>query len=238
MDDDSLLAFGKKQYTKYRFVNKNTIASRDCLAKGWCKFFIEENYWRSCALSLAHQQDYNQAIALLNQLIDCHPQNAVDYNNRGLVYFQSGDLEKAFHDYNTALYINPDLASAYNNRANCYAACGQLQIALSDYDKALDLDPRNVRAWINRGITLRDLCRYSEAIEDFEMALLFGQLKSHIWAGRGRTYHLWGDWNYAIADYERALAQITLVIDPPNTHSYRLLIQVEKWLEELLNPQP
>ena len=194
---------------------------------------LEERYLRSCALKLAQQGDYTKAIALLSYLIDHHPENAVDYNNRGLIYFQSGDKQKALRDYNKALDLNSKLASAYNNRANYYAACGQLTAALSDYEQALDINPHHVRAWINRSITLRDLEEYGEAIENLEIAMLFGQLKGHIWAERGRTYHLWGDWNCAIADYRRALAKLPLLKDK-DVIGYRLRLQIETWLNELL----
>ena len=194
---------------------------------------LEERYLRSCALKLAQQGDYTKAIALLSHLIDHHPENAVDYNNRGLIYFQSGDSQKAISDYNKALDLNSKLASAYNNRANYYAACGQLTDALADYEQALDLNPHHVRAWINRSITLRDLGDYAEAIENLEVAMLFGQLKGNIWAERGRTYHLWGDWNCAIADYRRALAELP-PLNSEDVAGYRLRLQLENWLNELL----
>jgi tetratricopeptide (TPR) repeat protein len=194
---------------------------------------LEERYLRSCALKLAQQGDYTKAIALLSHLIDNHPENAVDYNNRGLIYFQSGDSQKAICDYNKALDLNSKLASAYNNRANYYAACGELTAALADYEQALDLNPHHVRAWINRSITLRDLGEYGEAIENLEIAMLFGQLKGNIWAERGRTYHLWGDWNCAIADYRRALAELPS-LNHQDVSGYRLRLQLENWLNELL----
>lgn len=194
---------------------------------------LEQRYLRSCALKLAQQGDYTKAIALLSHLIDHHPENAVDYNNRGLIYFQSGDGDKALCDYNKALDLNSKLASAYNNRANYYAVSGQLIDALADYEQALDLNPHHVRAWINRSITLRDLGEYAESIENLETALLFGQLKGHIWAERGRTYHLWGDWNCAIADYRRALAELPFLKNQGG-FSYSLRFQIENWLNELL----
>lgn len=136
-----------------------------------------------------------------------------------------------------ALELNPKLVSAYNNRANYYAATGKLEAALEDYDRALDLNPGHVRAWINRGITFRDLGQYEEAIEDFEAALLFGDLEGHIIAERGRTYHLWGDWNCAIADYRRALTYLPSYGSKKGEPSFRLRLQVENWLDELLHPQ-
>jgi tetratricopeptide (TPR) repeat protein len=197
---------------------------------------LEDSDLRSHALKFAEQGDYQTSIVLLNQLIARHPENAANYNNRGLIYFQSGLKQKACADYNTAIQLDPNLASAYNNRANYYAACGELNAALADYDKALDLNPSHVRAWMNRGITLRDLGQYEEAIYNFEVALMFGQFESNIIAQKGRTYHLSGDWNCAIADYRQALDKLTSDSWKLDGSGWRLRLQVEDWLDELLSP--
>jgi len=196
---------------------------------------VPDSDLRSCALARSQQGDFALAIDLLSQLIYRHPENAIDYNNRGLIYFQHGQRDQAILDYNKALTLNPKLASAYNNRANYFATCGQLNLAIADYDEAINLNPSHVRAWLNRGITLRDLGEYALAVENFEIALLLGQLEGHIYAERGRTYHLWGDWNCACTDYRRALGQL-----PSNGHNEqagRLRVQVDAWQSDLLDCQ-
>jgi tetratricopeptide (TPR) repeat protein len=233
MDHYSFLGDRTPKNPLYKKDHKNTAYTK---TKCSSKSSLDEKYLRSCAVKLAHQGDYIEAIALFNQLIANYPHNAVDYNNRGLIYFQSGEYQKALSDYNTAIHLNPKLASVYNNRANCYAAYGDLLTALADYDQALDLNPHYVRAWINRGITLRDLGEYNTAIDNFEIAMLFGQLEPNIWAERGRTYHLWGDWNCAIADYYRALGYMASFDNNEDISSYRLRLQLESWLDELLFP--
>lgn len=191
-----------------------------------------EQQLRASVQEKADRGDYPEAIALLNQLIECHRGSAIDYNNRGLMYFRNGQLLEAIADYNKALELNPRLDSAYNNRANCHAAQGNLAAALADYEMALDFNPGNLRAWINQGITFRELGLYDMALDNFEFALALGRrLKERIYAERGRTYHLRGDWNCAVADYHRALAQL------PATAKYcRYKQQVEAWLNQLLNP--
>ncbi len=188
---------------------------------------------RQRALAEAHQKNYGEAIALFNLLIERNPSNASDYNNRGLVYFQSGQMDAAIADYNQAIDLNPGLDSVYNNRANYYAVAGQLFEALMDYDTALDLNPSNVRAWINQGITFRELEMYDQAIESFDLALCFGQLEGHVYAERGRTYHFSGSWNGAIADYQRAIDALSAQREPS---AARLSTRVEVWLTELLSP--
>ncbi len=237
MNIHSFLADDDQHSKQYKYVLNSTNKVQEQRKNDRSASTFGNSYLRSFALKSAQKGDYTEAIALLSQLISRHPHNAVDYNNRGLIYFQSGEKQKAFCDYNTALKLNPYLASAYNNRANYYAACGELAVALADYDQAIDLNPRHVRAWINRGITWRELGQYEEAIENFEVAQLFGQLEGHIWAERGRTYHLWGDWNCAIADYRRALTQLPSLETTSDVTGFRLRLQIENWLNDLLSPE-
>lgn len=198
------------------------------------------------------QGNYEAAIALLSFLIDRNPDSATsvnDYNNRGLLYFQTGHFTAALADYNQALQLNPQLAKIYNNRANCYASMGQPIEALFDYETALDLNPANIHARMNQGITFCELEMYDQAIENFDLALQFDQMRcgsaaaatvtsiaGHIYAQRGRTSHLAGDWNYAVADYRRALTALSSTGKVPLDVSHRLRLQVELWLDDLLDP--
>ncbi|MGH2412381.1 MAG: tetratricopeptide repeat protein [Brasilonema sp.] len=186
---------------------------------------------RSLVKEKAQQKDYAAAIVLLNDLIERHPNSALDYNNRGLMYFYQGQLHAAMADLSYAIELNDQLDSAYNNRGNCYAAQGNWAAALADYETTLDLNPGNLRAWINQGITFRELGLYDLAIENFDLTLLLGRsFQARIYAERGRTYHLRGDWNCASADYHRALSQLPAT---EKFHAYRE--KVTAWLNELLN---
>jgi tetratricopeptide (TPR) repeat protein len=234
MNSHSFLASGTQKNQRYNFVSNRACDATVQKNKGSGASTLGDDYLRSWALNSARQGDYTEAIALLSELIDRCPDNPIDYNNRGLIYFQSGEMPKALVDYNTAIQLNPNLASAYNNRGNYHAVRAEFFAALADYEQAIDLHPSYVRARINRGITLRDLQQYPEAIENFDVAMLFGQLEGHIWAERGRTYHLWGDWNFAVADYRRALSQLPKIARPQNMSGYRLRLQLENWLNELL----
>lgn len=232
MNRQSLEASQSNQKHKKSSLRTKT---REQSAKWQQELLESASYLRAWASQKAQQGSYAEAIDALSQLLNRHPQNAIDYNNRGLVYFQARQFDQAIADYNKALELNPRLAKAYNNRANYYAAIGDLEASLADYDQALDFNPSYVRAWLNRGITLRDLERYSEAIENFDIALLLGQLEGHIYAERGRTYHLWGDWNCCIADYNRALTMLPEHSESSSTPASRLRDQVENWLNQLIH---
>lgn len=204
---------------------------------------------RQQAINKAQQGQAQEAIALFTLLIQSNPQNAGNYNNRGLLYFQGGQYFQALADYDQALRLNNQLAKVYNNRANCYAALGDLEAAITDYETAIDLDPTDIRTRLNQGITFRELNLFEQAIESFDLALQISQflnstddmvgvpiaLEGHVYAERGRTHHYLGDWNCAVADYHRALARLPLS-EPSVSASSRLRGQVQQWLDELIPP--
>lgn len=196
----------------------------------------QEMLLRRRALTEAQHGNHTEAIAIFSELIERHPHNANYYSNRGLVYFQSGQSTAALADYEYAIELNPRLDSAYNNRANYYAAQGKFLEAILDYEIALNLNPTNVRAWINQGITFRDLGLYDRALESLELALCLGKLEGHTYAERGRTYQLRGDWNCAVGDYHRAMEKLAQPSSNFENATLRLYLQVESWLEDLLNP--
>lgn len=192
---------------------------------------VEQNL-RKSVTEQVRKGNYAEAVTILTELIELEPDNANNYNNRGLIYFKNGQYAQALADYNRALSLNPRLDSAYNNRANYYASQGDLAAAITDYELALDFNPGNLRASINQAIAFRQLGLYDLAIENLDIALILGRrLKGRIYLERGRTHHLHGDWNYAIADYKRALESL-----PNHSTNQRHRQQVEDWLNELLQP--
>lgn len=212
----------------------------------WLEPTEQDRLLRQRSLTEARRGNYQTAIEGFDLLIERNSHSAIDYNNRGLVYFQSGQVAAALADYNHAIKVDARLASAYNNRANYYAAQERLAEAIADYETAIDLDPTNVRAWINQGVTFRELEMYPQAIENFDHALQMTQflstganttvLEGHIYGARGRTHHLAGDWNYAIADYHRALDKMDwLETIEASSSSHRLQSQVENWLNQLMS---
>ena len=208
------------------------LSRSDDLKRSKIADLISEQYLRTCVKEKASQGNYTVAISLLDELIALCPDNAADYNNRGLMYFRNNQIIEALCDLSQALKINPRLDSAYNNRANCHAARGDLAEAIADYDLALDLNPANLRAWINQGITFRELELYDLALENFDIALIVGDvLEERIYAERGRTYHLRGDWNCAEGDYHKALE---LLATKPSLAKYSQ--KVTAWLNQLLLP--
>jgi tetratricopeptide (TPR) repeat protein len=177
------------------------------------------------------RQQYTQALQLMGQLIERHPQRAMYYSNRGLIYLHLDQPRAALTDCDRAVDLGPALDHAYNNRAMCHAALGNVTAALDDYERAVDLNPFNNRARINLGSTLRQMGDLDGALDCFDEALMFYQLPEFIYAERGRTYHLRGDWNCALADYRRSLAAAA---QSPSHQIQALIRRVNGYIHELL----
>ena len=59
--------------------------------------------------------------------------------NRGVVWHEKGDDDRAIADYNDAIRLDPNYALAYNNRAVAWQAKGDTARANADFDKAKSL---------------------------------------------------------------------------------------------------
>ncbi len=199
--------------------------------------YNQERWLRQRALAFAREEEYAKAIALFDQLIVMNPSNASHYNNRGLLFFQSGYVRRALNDYDQAIALNPGLSQPYNNRANCFAALGALEAAVADYETALDLNPANLHARLNLGVTFRELGLYDSALETLETVLHFSRFQdgaelgksrfqAKVYGERGRVHHLAGDWNWAIADYQRSLEILSKLDD---REAQKLVEQIQAW---------
>ena len=72
----------------------------------------------------------------LTQNINSNPQSAEDYFNRGVIYYKSGQNEKALADFNQTITLNPNDAKAYYNRGVMYYKIGNISRCKKDLEKA------------------------------------------------------------------------------------------------------
>jgi hypothetical protein len=139
-----------------------------------------EHYNRAGELQEGEQ--WEEAIAELDQAIELDPEFSLAYVRRGTAYFSLEQYEQAIADYDTAIELDPDSAYAYANRGSAYAAVGKRAQAKADYDKALPLasDPA-LLAQIQQGLDF--VSAIPEVCQDARTA-----------------FHDWLDANHAAAD--------------------------------------
>jgi tetratricopeptide (TPR) repeat protein len=86
-------------------------------------------------------EDYASALRDYDQCIQLDPENALAFNNRGIVKHKLEDYAGAIMDYNMALKLNPEMASAYFNRAMAREILDRPGYE-NDYQIAAQLNPQ------------------------------------------------------------------------------------------------
>jgi len=93
------------------------------------------------------------------------------YGNRGIVYKNMGQYQRAIQDYNRALDLYPRYPRTLYNRAIAYQRLGEFELALADLNKAIELDQLLPEIYDARGVSYWNLGKYDLAIRNFEEAV-------------------------------------------------------------------
>ena len=110
----------------------------------------------------------------LDEAIRINPQDAMAYYNRGSMYRQLGQYERAIQDHDEAIRLDPQSTWAYHNRGIAYDELGQYERAIQDYDEVIRINPQNAIAYYNRGLTYAELGKSVESERDIQKAKELG----------------------------------------------------------------
>ena len=146
---------------------------------------------------------------------EINPAAAADYDNRGLLKAQKGDLDGAILDYNQALDLDPTLAVAYSNRGDAKYAGGNPDGAIADYTQAVTLDPKLALAYCHRGSVRQAKGDADGATLDYDQALALDPKIATAYYNRGLLKEQKGDLDGAIADSTQAID-----LDPKDAQAY------------------
>jgi tetratricopeptide (TPR) repeat protein len=130
----------------------------------------------------AANNDFTEAESVYGQLSAGERDYALIYHNRGFVFNEQGDYDKALEWYRKALDIDekvpgkdhPDTATTYNNIALVYKDQGKYEEALEGYRKALDIvkkvlgkdHPHTAATYDNIASVYQAQGKYEEALEE------------------------------------------------------------------------
>ena len=102
---------------------------------------------------------------------------AITFNNRGVVYGELGDFDRAINDYQEALALQPsdattlkNLRVAFGRRANAFENLGEPEQAIADYTQALAIDGSHVASLQQRAGIFRKTGDLNAARSDLERA--------------------------------------------------------------------
>jgi len=145
--------------------------------------------------------------SLFSDAIKKHPEAAMPYNNRGLAYAQTADLQMAILDFNKAIELKPYFATYHYNRGNALLAEQNYPMAIQDYTASIRYNSHNAEAsFINRGIAYQESGFAISSFIDLAAAInQKGQFTSIAYFNRGNTRHILNDPKGACSDWLTAL---------------------------------
>lgn len=169
----------------------------------------QDDYWFQKGVSATDPQE---KIDYYCKSIEIEGAYSVTYYNRGIAYYEIGQLEKAIADYSKVVEINPRNIDAYFNRGIAYNELGLFEKSIADYSKMIEIDPRNIDAYFNRGTVYSQHKNYEMAINDLTVVIEIDSIFSKAYNNRGYVYTKLGNYEKAIDDYSTSIA-----IDPRNS---------------------
>jgi tetratricopeptide (TPR) repeat protein len=127
--------------------------------------------------------------------------------NRGLVYSEVGQHEKAIEDFDAAIAENPDEADFYTQRGMSYFLSCNYEKAKEDLSKAITLEPQNADLYYKRALAQFQSGAKDNALADLGKAIeLQPQMSANFYFKRALVYsHLGGKTKEAIADLDKAV---------------------------------
>jgi len=76
-----------------------------------------------------------------SEAIDHNQNTVMAYFQRGLIYFNQGDFNSSFYDFNRAVQLNPSFAAGLTNRGASSQNLGRIDAAIADYTASRNLNP-------------------------------------------------------------------------------------------------
>jgi tetratricopeptide (TPR) repeat protein len=120
---------------------------------------------------LTDNKHFQEAIQLLNKMLERDPQLNEAFQARGKAYLGLHMYRQAADDFSTALSVNPRLTRSLLDRAACFYYLAEYNKAQRDYDDILAGDPENAAALLGRGMCKDKLNESKEALSDLEQAV-------------------------------------------------------------------
>jgi tetratricopeptide (TPR) repeat protein len=136
-------------------------------------------------------------------------------NNRGVLYDDKGDYDRAIEMFNEAIRLNPRDAITFYNRANSYYNKQDYARSIADDDEAIRLDPKFADAYNDRGDSYDNRGNHDRAIVDYDEAIRLSPSDADFYYNRGIAYANKREYDRAIVDYSMALR-----LDPQMVDAY------------------
>ncbi len=177
---------------------------------------------------LENQERYDEAIKVVEKIIEIAPDRALGYRLRALIRWYTEQYVEACDDYTLVLEMEPEQPGVLSSRGQVQAEMGEWRLALDDLDLAVQLCRE---AGFNqllgfslngRALALAGLGRWDESTRDYEESVQLCPTNSWVYYNRGMMMFQQGDYHQAKQLLEMALNSE----EPPLTKRKRVRAEV------------
>lgn len=165
---------------------------------------------------------------LYKRALAFQPSSADAHYNLGVLYAETGKLERALLSYNLAIRFDPHLTEAHNNLGVVHKDLGNLQKALECYKNALQCDRQHHQTHNNIAVVYTLLGDVDSATEHLRKANIISPAFAEAYNNIGVLLRDQGDIDLAITYYERC-SQIDSRADMAAQNRLHALSYSEKW---------
>jgi len=169
------------------------------------------------AKKLVKQNDFKDALEILNNIISQNPKFDSAYLKRAYCFMELGNIQSSLNDYNHLITIPSFKIAALDGRAALYYKIMQYQKAIDDFTEIINLDKNNYHAYYNRGIVKTEFKIYGTNPDTNSLTTSFDE--------SGKSFYY--DYNGALEDYNKAID-----LNPSYVDTYvirgKLFIQLQK----------
>ncbi len=137
----------------------------------------EANAYNALALLRADQEDYQQALKLVEQALDIEALQPYFLNNRGYIRMKLDD-PKAVKDINKSIVLDPKNGWAYRNKALWYMKQGRYDQAITLLERAERVDDFIDQLYYFQGLCYHNLSQFDKACTAWRKSLKTGEMES------------------------------------------------------------
>ncbi len=100
--------------------------------------------YRDMAVIYHKMRDTVAAYANYDSALKYNRADDKTFNNRGVIFFEGGQYQRALDDFQNAVRWNPRYSDAWKNLGSCFGTFGQYQKAIDNFNESLKYEKDNV----------------------------------------------------------------------------------------------
>jgi len=180
---------------------------------------IELNFAKACELH--SQSRFDDAEQIYENLLKQLPDSSMLHYNMGLLYYETGDFEKAFTHYSAARNLAPHDPDVLFNYSLCQKKLGKFRDAVTGFIEFTSNYPDDVEGFYNLGNCYREIKEFEDALKAYQHGLKIDPDHLPTNKNLAYVYHRLGD-----TDNAKTLYKHILHLEPGNKQASHMIAAI------------